>query len=123
MAIEGRAMGCAGTCSMALVSAHWTNIDHSHGRIGCSLVTIKLILGINLLSYARRRSEGDAMERRMKEDEAINFYGRPPIGEGKREQVSILTIQAPAEFPRGFFPWRCSFNWRFLGYHARRKKK
>ena len=93
-------MGCAGTCCMALVSAHWMNIDHSHGRIGCSLVTIKLILGINLLSYARRRSEGDAMERRMKEDEAINFYGRPPIGEGKREQVSILTIQGISE---GFF--------------------
>ena len=108
-------MGCAGTCSMALVSAHWTNIDHSHGRIGCSLVTIKLILGINLLSYARRRSEGDAMERRMKEDEAINFYGRPPIGEGKREQVSILTIQAPAEFPRGFFPLAVQFQLAIFG--------
>jgi len=58
-------------------------------HMDCSLVTIKLIMGINLLGYARRRSEGGAMERRIREDEEVNFFGRPPIGEGKPEQVRI----------------------------------
>lgn len=53
-----------------------------------SLVTIKLIMGVNLLNYARRRSAGNAMERRVREDEEVNYFGRPPIGEGKAEQVS-----------------------------------
>lgn len=28
------------------------------------------------------------MERRVREDEEVNYFGRPPIGEGKAEQVS-----------------------------------
>jgi hypothetical protein len=52
-----------------------------------SLVTIKLIIGINLLNYATRRMEG--MERRAREDDAVNNYERPPIGEGEQEQVCI----------------------------------
>lgn len=52
-------------------------------------------MGINLLGYARRRSEGGAMERRIREDEEVNFFGRPPIGEGKPEQVSIFFSAAP----------------------------
>lgn len=28
------------------------------------------------------------MERRAQDDEEMNAYGRPPIGEGKQEQVS-----------------------------------
>jgi hypothetical protein len=62
-------------------------------HICCSLVTIKLIMGINLLGYARRRSEGGAMERRIREDEEVNFFERPPIGEGKPEQVSYFFFQ------------------------------
>jgi len=49
------------------------------------LVTIKLIIGINLLSYATRRMEG--MERRAREDDDMNKYERTPIGEGKQEQA------------------------------------
>ncbi|KAF8335752.1 eukaryotic membrane protein family-domain-containing protein [Cantharellus anzutake] len=49
------------------------------------LVTVKLIIGINLLIYASKRAQG--MERRAEEDEQVNAYGRPPIGEGKQEQA------------------------------------
>jgi hypothetical protein len=58
---------------------------------GCSLthfyssfVVIKVILGVNLISYATRRRDG--MEARAAED-AINDFGRDPVGEGKEEQV------------------------------------
>ncbi|KAF8308386.1 DUF747-domain-containing protein [Clavulina sp. PMI_390] len=64
------------------------------------LVTIKLIIGINLLSYARRRSAGDAMERRVREDEEVNFFGRPPIGEGKAERAYNLELATLLNQPR-----------------------
>jgi hypothetical protein len=50
-----------------------------------SLVTIKLIIGTNLLSYASRRTAGTS--RRAEEDDNVNFFGRPAIGEGKAEVV------------------------------------
>ncbi|OCH93090.1 DUF747-domain-containing protein [Obba rivulosa] len=48
----------------------------------CFLV-IKIITGIQLLSYATRRRAG--MEAREAAD-VVNDFGRPPIGEGKEEQ-------------------------------------
>ena len=49
-----------------------------------SFVVIKIIVGVNLLSYATRRRAG--MEEREAAD-AVNDFGRNPIGEGKEEQV------------------------------------
>nr|GAT57669.1 predicted protein [Mycena chlorophos] len=46
-------------------------------------VVVKVILGVNLVSYATRRKTG--MEAREAED-AINDFGRDPIGEGRDEQ-------------------------------------
>ncbi|ESK97405.1 duf747 family protein [Moniliophthora roreri MCA 2997] len=47
-------------------------------------VVIKIIIGVNLVSYATRRRAG--MEAREEEDR-INDFGRNPIGEGKEEQI------------------------------------
>ncbi|KAF9071697.1 eukaryotic membrane protein family-domain-containing protein [Rhodocollybia butyracea] len=46
-------------------------------------VVIKVIIGVNLISYATRRRAG--MEAREAED-AVNDYGRDPVGEGKEER-------------------------------------
>lgn len=53
-----------------------------------SFVVIKVILGVNLVSYATRRRAG--MEAREAEDR-VNDFGRDPIGEGKDEQVRSLS--------------------------------
>jgi hypothetical protein len=50
-----------------------------------SFVGIKIITGVNLLSYATRRRAG--MEAREAAD-VVNDFGRDPIGEGKEEQVN-----------------------------------
>ncbi|EEB89565.1 hypothetical protein MPER_12320 [Moniliophthora perniciosa FA553] len=47
-------------------------------------VVVKIIIGVNLVSYATRRRAG--MEAREEEDR-INDFGRDPIGEGKEEQI------------------------------------
>ncbi|KAL0581310.1 hypothetical protein V5O48_000686 [Marasmius crinis-equi] len=47
-------------------------------------VVIKIIVGVNLVSYATRRRAG--MEARAEADR-INDFGRDPIGEGKEEQI------------------------------------
>ncbi|KAF8069985.1 eukaryotic membrane protein family-domain-containing protein [Lyophyllum atratum] len=49
-----------------------------------SFLVIKVILGVNLVSYASRRRAG--MEAREAAD-VVNNFGRDPIGEGKEEQV------------------------------------
>ncbi|KAG8745403.1 hypothetical protein FRC10_008113 [Ceratobasidium sp. 414] len=49
------------------------------------LVTIKIMLGVNLLAYAIGRKKG--MDARVRADEDVNKFGRNPIGEGKEEQV------------------------------------
>lgn len=54
-----------------------------------SFVVIKVIMGVNLVSYATGRRAG--MEAREEED-AVNDYGRDPIGEGKEEQVRLTII-------------------------------
>ncbi|KAF5393335.1 hypothetical protein D9757_000567 [Collybiopsis confluens] len=46
-------------------------------------VVVKIIIGVNLISYATRRRAG--METREAED-SINDYGRYPVGEGKEER-------------------------------------
>ncbi|KAK2467871.1 hypothetical protein APHAL10511_000166 [Amanita phalloides] len=46
-------------------------------------VVVKIIVGVNLLSYATRRHAG--MDARAAAD-TINDYGRDPIGEGKEEK-------------------------------------
>lgn len=62
------------------------------------MVVIKLILGVNLLSYASRRRMG--MDARAVADDAVNDFGRSPIGEGSEEQVRRphLTTR-PADSP------------------------
>jgi len=47
------------------------------------MVVVKIMIGVNLVIYANSRRE--KMEARQKED-AINDFGRDPIGEGKEEQ-------------------------------------
>ena len=49
-----------------------------------SLVVLKVMIGVNLVSYATRRRAG--MEAREEADK-INDFGRDPIGEGKEEKV------------------------------------
>jgi hypothetical protein len=58
----------------------------------CSLVVVKVILGVHLVGYAIWRRAG--METREREDE-VNDYGRDSIGEGKEEQVlfSFMLLQ------------------------------
>jgi hypothetical protein len=51
------------------------------------MVIAKLIMGVYLVSYAARRQAG--MEMRTKED-AVNDFGRDPIGEGPEERVRPL---------------------------------
>jgi len=54
-----------------------------------SFVVIKVIIGVNLVGYATRRRA--RMEEREAAD-AVNDFGRNPIGEGKEEQVSLLML-------------------------------
>ena len=49
-----------------------------------NFVVIKVIMGVNLVSYSIRRRAG--MVAREAED-VVNDFGRDPIGEGKEEQA------------------------------------
>ena len=61
-----------------------------------SFVVIKVIIGVNLLSYAAKRREG--MEAREVAD-VVNDFGRNPIGEGKEEQVCVqVVVRFPLDF-------------------------
>lgn len=52
-----------------------------------SCVVVKIIIGVNLVSYAtKRRANMEAVE----EADKINDFGRDPIGEGKDERVSVV---------------------------------
>jgi hypothetical protein len=55
----------------------------------CSFLVIKVMLGVNLVSYATQRRAG--MEARAVAD-VVNDFGRDPIGEGKEEQVRFFII-------------------------------
>ena len=52
--------------------------------VGRSVLVLKIMLGVHLLTYATRRRAG--MEAREDADR-VNDFGRDPIGEGKEEQV------------------------------------
>ncbi|KII92363.1 hypothetical protein PLICRDRAFT_103879 [Plicaturopsis crispa FD-325 SS-3] len=54
------------------------------GLFWLCFVVIKVIMGVNLVSYATKRRAG--MEAREAQD-VINDFGRDPIGEGKEEQI------------------------------------
>ena len=54
-----------------------------------SFLVIKVMLGVNLVSYATQRRAG--MEARAVAD-VVNDFGRDPIEEGKEEQVRYSTI-------------------------------
>jgi hypothetical protein len=58
----------------------------------CSFVVVKVIMGVNLVSYATKRKAG--MEAREAED-TINDFGRDPIGEGREEQVCTVYSNPP----------------------------
>lgn len=49
-----------------------------------TLVAVKIMLGLGLLSYSALRQAG--MEEREAED-AVNDFGRPGVGESKEEMV------------------------------------
>lgn len=64
-------------------------IGESDGMIlSHRFVVVKIIMGVNLVSYASRRRAG--MEAREEEDK-INDFGRDPIGEGQEERVRSFT--------------------------------
>lgn len=54
-----------------------------------SLVVVKVMLGVHLITYATLRRDG--MEARIAED-SINDFGRDPIGESKQEQVCSFPV-------------------------------
>ena len=51
-----------------------------------SLVALKILLGLSLLSYSALRQAG--MKEREAED-AVNYFGRSAVGERKEEAVSV----------------------------------
>jgi hypothetical protein len=59
-------------------------------RVATSFVLVKIIVGVNLLSYAARRHS--SMDARAAAD-AVNDFGRDPIGEGKEERVCQITCR------------------------------
>ena len=68
-----------------------------------SFVVIKIIIGVNLVGYAARRRAG--MEEREAAD-AVNDFGRDPIGEGKEEQVlpALLSFSPYITTTNAVFP-------------------
>jgi hypothetical protein len=86
-------MGCYGVGILALVSVETYAFTVTFGDIRSflySFLGVKIIIGVNLVSYAIGRRAG--MEARRAEDEAINNFERDPIGEGKEEQVCCLSL-------------------------------
>jgi hypothetical protein len=50
-----------------------------------SFVVVKIILGVQLLSFAHSRRETMAIR---EAEDVVNDFGRDPIGEGQEERVS-----------------------------------
>jgi hypothetical protein len=83
-------VGCDGGTVLVMVCAfHLPSYFFSQLMVLCSFVVIKVIIGVNLISYATRRRSG--MEARELAD-VVNDFGRDPIGEGKEEQVGSRFI-------------------------------
>lgn len=61
-----------------------------------SLVALKILLGLGLLSYSALRQAG--MDEREAQD-AVNDFGRAPVGISKEEIVSLSSpvIENPAD--------------------------
>lgn len=64
-------------------------------------------MGVNLVSYAARRRAG--MEARAAQD-AVNDFGRVPIGEGKEEQVHTTYCRAFGWFDLLLTPQRAGIQ-------------
>jgi hypothetical protein len=62
-------------------------------RADDSLVALKILLGLSLLSYSALRQAG--MKEREDED-AVNDFGRSAVGERKEEAVSRLSVEQTA---------------------------
>ena len=92
-------VGCDGGFVLVMVCAlDSPSCFSSQLMVLCSFVVIKVIIGVNLISYATRRRSG--MEAREVAD-VVNDFGRDPIGEGKEEQVGFRFISSspsPANF-------------------------
>ena len=72
---------CVGMVSpVSFASTRWANV--------CSLVALKVLLGLSLLSYSALREGG--MEEREAED-TVNDFGRSAVGENKEESVRLPT--------------------------------
>ncbi|KAI5889612.1 DUF747-domain-containing protein [Schizophyllum commune H4-8] len=67
----------------AIELAHFLKLAAIGVLLWVCFVVVKIIIGVNLISYATRRHAG--VEEREKAD-VINDFGRDPIGEGKEEQ-------------------------------------
>jgi len=61
----------------------------------CSVLIIKIILGINLITYANKRKVG--MDERAAEDDVTN-NSSIPIGETKAEMVSLALMGRSIEW-------------------------
>lgn len=95
-------MGGSGSVVLALVCTCYV-ISGLLLMVVCiySFLVIKVILGVNLVSYATQRRAG--MESRAVAD-AVNDFGRDPIGEGKEEQVRY-SFNITIGFPSSFNSW------------------
>ncbi|KAF8198103.1 eukaryotic membrane protein family-domain-containing protein [Pholiota molesta] len=81
-------------------------------------VGIKIITGVNLLSYATRRRAG--MEAREAAD-VVNDFGRDPIGEGKEEQAYNKKLKTLLDSDRDDVPHTSEMGENKAGEHGKKK--
>ncbi|KAF8902956.1 eukaryotic membrane protein family-domain-containing protein [Gymnopilus junonius] len=84
----------------------------------CSVV-VKIIVGVNLLSYATRRRTG--MDEREAADK-VNDFGRDPIGEGKEEQLYNKKLKTLLDSDRDDVPHTSEMGENRPGEHGGKKK-
>ena len=77
-------MGRLGSALLVLVRIVPASRSDTQTDIVNSTLVIKILIGVQLLSYATRRQAG--MAARATAD-VVNDFGRDPIGEGKAERV------------------------------------
>ncbi|KAF8732630.1 hypothetical protein AX14_004135 [Amanita brunnescens Koide BX004] len=82
--------------SLSTVNLHYLKWGTMLFLFWCCFVVVKIIVGVNLLSYATRRHVG--MEARAAAD-SVNDYGRDPIGEGKEEKKYNRELKAHLDNP------------------------
>ncbi|KDR75015.1 hypothetical protein GALMADRAFT_140571 [Galerina marginata CBS 339.88] len=81
-------------------------------------VVIKVIMGVNLVGYATRRRAG--MDEREAAD-AINDFGRNPIGEGKEEQLYNKKLKTLLDSDRDDMPHTSEMGENKSGEHGKKK--